>query len=97
MNENERHLMTQTVKVPAHKNHLLSEISEEDDVISMVSERTGSRMRGGGHKNVVGSPSKNASQKASKQKIGGGFHYGSATQPYAGQVQNMRAEELQMS
>lgn len=60
--------MTQTVKVPAHKNHLLSEISEEDDVISMVSERTGSRMRGGGGgpKNVIGSPSKNASQKASK-------------------------------
>jgi len=67
MNENERQLMTQTVKVPAHKNNLLSEISEEDDVISMVSERTGSRMRGaGGPKNVVGSPSKNSSQKASK-------------------------------
>jgi hypothetical protein len=61
--------MTHTVKVPAHKNNLLSEISEEDDVISMVSERTGSRMRGGGlggPKNVIGSPSKNASQKALK-------------------------------
>lgn len=58
--------MTQTLKAPLQKNNLLSEISEEDDVVSMISERHGST--GEDRRNSKAS-SKGNSSKFSQNKI----------------------------